>query len=472
MCKSVGNGKRCIIILQLDIVVITLGTDVGGGIVINGEIWEGTNGFAAELGNYIIDVDGRACLCGKRGCLEAYCSVPALVSETRRMMRLYPDSVMWQMCEGDLDKVNGLTPFKAKDAGDACAAEVLDDFIKYLAVGASNVINILQPGILCIGGEISHEGDKLLKPLMAQIERLSFSTRDKKTKIATCRFMNDAGIIGGALLGTRDEVKKINNRLTAIVQQFNIGGEVVDCLPYGNGHINETRLVTVRDKHEQAEYVLQKINKNVFKNPALLMENYINVTKYLRDAIIQNGGDPDREALTVLPAKDGKCYYVDDRGEYWRVTLFVRGSMCFDKVESPKQFYDSAVAFGNFQYLLRDYPADTLHEVIPNFHNTEWRFDNLMNSMVENKAGRVQSVLKELKFAIDRKLPKIDIGDMLVIHDTGAHGFAMGYNYNGKLKSAEILLQEDGSAKLIRRAETPADYFATFDCFEIGSKLK
>ena len=76
------------------------------------------------------------------------------------------------------------------------------------------------------------------------------------------------------------------------------------------------------------------------------------------------------------------------------------------------------------------------------------------------------------KFAIDRMLPKIDKGDFLVIHDTGAHGFSMGYNYNGKLKSAELLLQEDGNVKLIRRAETPADYFATFDCFEIGDKLK
>ena len=75
------------------------------------------------------------------------------------------------------------------------------------------------------------------------------------------------------------------------------------------------------------------------------------------------------------------------------------------------------------------------------------------------------------KFAIDRMLPKIDIGDLLYIHDTGAHGFAMGYNYNGKLKSAELLLKEDGSVQMIRRAETPADYYATFDCFEIGKKI-
>lgn len=385
------------------VVVITLGTGVGGGIVINGEIWEGTNGFAAELGNYIIDVDGRACTCGKRGCLEAYCSVPALVSETRRMMRLYPDSIMWQMCGGDLNKVNGLTPFRAKDEGDACAKEVLDDFIKYLAVGASNVINILQPGILCIGGGISHEGDKLLKPLKAQIERLTFSTKDKKTKISICRFMNDAGIIGGALLGMRDEVKKVNNRLTAIVQQFNIGGEVVDCVPYGNGHINETRLVTVRDRHEQAEYILQKINKNVFKDPAVLMENYVNVTQYLRKVIGEQGGDPDRETLTVLPAKDGKGYYIDDRGEYWRVTLFVRGSMCFDKVENAKQFYDSAVAFGNFQYLLRDYPADTLNETIKNFHNTPDRYRQFIDALDKDVVGRAKSVKDEIEFVKARR---------------------------------------------------------------------
>ena len=385
------------------VVAITIGTGVGGGIVIGGEIWEGTNGFAAELGNYIIDVDGRECSCGKRGCLEAYCSTTALVSETRRMMRLYPDSIMWQMCEGDLSRINGTTPFRAKEKGDACATAVLDDFIKYLAVGASNVINILQPGILCIGGGISHEGDKLLKPLRAQIERLTFSTKDKKTKVSICRFMNDAGIIGGALLGMRDEVKKVNNRLTAIVQQFNISGEVVDCVPYGNGHINETRLVTVRDRHEQSEYILQKINKNVFKRPDVLMENYVGVTEYLRDIIKKNGGNPDRETLTVLPAKDGKSYYLDDRGEYWRLTLFVKGSMCYDKVERPSQFYDSAYAFGNFQYLLRDYPADTLHETIKNFHNTPDRFRQFTEALEADAVGRAKSVQAEIDFVKARR---------------------------------------------------------------------
>ena len=385
------------------VVVITLGTGVGGGIVINGEIWEGINGFAAELGNYIIDVDGRICPCGKRGCLEAYCSATALISETRRMMNMYPDSIMWELVDGDLSKVDARVPFLAKARGDACAEAVVADFIKYLAVGASNIINILQPGILCIGGGISHEGDGLIKPLRREIDRLSFSSEDKKTKVVACRFMNDAGIIGAALLGMQDELKKVNSHMNAIVHQFNIEGEPVDCCPYGNGHINDTRLVTVRNKHEHREYILQKINKNVFKNPALLMENYVNVTKYLRERIVENGGDPDRETLNVLPAKDGRYYYVDDRGDYWRLTLFVKGSVCYDKVERPSQFYDSAVAFGNFQYQLRDYPADTLNETIKDFHNTPDRYRQFCEALEADAASRAASVKEEIEFVKARR---------------------------------------------------------------------
>ena len=190
--------------------------------------------------------------------------------------------------------------------------------------------------------------------------------------------------------------------MNAIVHQFNIDGEVVDCYPYGNGHINDTRLVTVRNKHEHREYILQKINKNVFKNPALLMENYVNVTKYLRERITEQGGDPDRETLNVLPAKDGKYYYVDDRGDYWRLTLFVKGSVCYDKVERPSQFYDSALAFGNFQYLLRNYPADTLNETIVNFHNTPDRMRQLREAIEQDKAGRRAEVEAEIEFALSR----------------------------------------------------------------------
>lgn len=100
------------------------------------------------------------------------------------------------------------------------------------------------------------------------------------------------------------------------------------------------------------------------------MENYVSVTEYLRETIIANSGDPDRETINVIKTENGENYYKDKNGECWRLVLFVTNSVSYDKVETPEQFYCSAVAFGNFQYLLRDYPAHTLHEVIPNFHNT------------------------------------------------------------------------------------------------------
>ena len=156
------------------LVAVTLGTGVGGGIVIDGKIWEGMNGFAAELGHITIDSEGRDCTCGKRGCFEAYCSATALVRESRRAMRMYPGSLMWQMCDSDASKLNGIIPFKAAEAGDEAASEVVDDFIKYLAVGISNIINILQPDVLCIGGGISAQGDSLMIPLCKQIQRISF----------------------------------------------------------------------------------------------------------------------------------------------------------------------------------------------------------------------------------------------------------------------------------------------------------
>lgn len=191
---GVGRGHR-------SLVMLTLGTGVGGGIVIDGKIWEGTNGFAGEIGHVIVDMDGRVCNCGKRGCLEAYCSSTSLVSETKRIMKLYPDSIMWQMCEGDLNRINGITPFKARNQADEAAGLILDDFVKFLARGVSNIINILQPDIVCIGGGISAEGDAIMIPLRERVERMSFGENGRRTEIKTAKFFNDAGIIGGALLG-------------------------------------------------------------------------------------------------------------------------------------------------------------------------------------------------------------------------------------------------------------------------------
>ena len=187
------------------LVAITLGTGVGGGIVINGKIWEGINGFAAEIGHIIVDMEGRTCSCGKRGCLESYCSATSLVKDTKRIMKLYPDSKMWDMVDGDVSRINGVIPFRARERGDAAAKQVVDDFIKYLAMGVSNIINIFQPDIVCIGGGLSAERDNLIVPLRERVERLSFGLKNKKTRVEAAKFMNDAGIIGGALLGKQEE---------------------------------------------------------------------------------------------------------------------------------------------------------------------------------------------------------------------------------------------------------------------------
>lgn len=194
---GVGKGSR-------SLVAVTLGTGVGGGVVIDGRIWEGINGFAAELGHVIVDMEGRVCSCGKRGCLEAYCSGSALIAETRRFIKLYPESQMNRLCGGDLNRINPSMAFRAKDDGDVAATILIDEFIKYLSMGISNIINIFQPDIVCIGGGISSEGEKLVGPLRESVRRMSFGIDGERTRLETAHFLNDAGIIGGALLGLQE----------------------------------------------------------------------------------------------------------------------------------------------------------------------------------------------------------------------------------------------------------------------------
>ena len=185
-----------------------------------------------------------------------------------------------------------------------------------------------------------------------------------------------------------------------IVAAFEVEGKVSEYVPFGNGHINDTRLVTMDNG---VQYVLQRINKNVFKRPDLLMENYVGVTKFIRKKIEEMGGDPLREVLNAIYTKDGKPYTIDEEGQYWRLLVYVTESIGYDKVERPEQFYDSAVSFGDFQYMLRDYPAETLHETIVNFHNTPDRYRQLMEAIENNAAGRLAEVGAEVEFAKARR---------------------------------------------------------------------
>ena len=384
------------------LVAFTLGTGVGGGIVIDKAIWEGTNGFAGELGHMPISIDGRACSCGFSGCLESYCSATALVKETKRIMGLYPESLMWKLCGGDVDKVTGKTAFLAASKHDAAAKIVVDGFINYLAIGVSSIINIFQPDVVCIGGGISREGDNLLLPLRRKVEHSTFGIEGFRTKIVKAVFENDAGIFGAALLGMQGENSKIMASDRQVLEHFQTKGKFVSSTPYGSGHINDTRLVTYDDNGKEYMYILQRINHNVFKNPEELMSNFVAVTSYLSDIIEKNGGDPIRETLNVIKTKDGENVLKTDDGEFWRLLIFISDSVSYDKVERPEQFYSSAVSFGNFQYLLRDFPADTLYETIPDFHNTPDRLKKFEAAVAADVCGRAESVSDEIKFVRDR----------------------------------------------------------------------
>lgn len=180
-------------------VCITLGTGVGGGIIIDGKIYSGFNFAGAELGHMVVEVDGPKCTCGRHGCFEVYSSATGLIRMTKEAMDANPDSKMHEMMG---DHVSGRLAFNAMRAGDDAAKGVVDKYIKYLAAGIANTINIFQPEILCIGGGVCNEGDALLIPLKEAVDKEIYTRNGaKKTEIVIASLGNDAGIIGAAFLG-------------------------------------------------------------------------------------------------------------------------------------------------------------------------------------------------------------------------------------------------------------------------------
>lgn len=188
------------------------------------------------------------------------------------------------------------------------------------------------------------------------------------------------------------------------IKNFDFKGELKSVGPFGCGHINDTYLLTfVLEDQSECKIILQKMNKNVFPKPVELMENVMGVTTYLKKLIDAQGGDSERETLNVIPAKDGKAYYQDSEGEFWRAYKFITDATCYEQVEKPEDFYESGVAFGRFQYMLADYPAETLHETIEDFHNTKKRFATFKKAVEEDVMGRAASVQKEIQFVLDRE---------------------------------------------------------------------
>lgn len=180
--------------------VVTIGTGIGGGIIVDGKIFTGCNGVAGEMGHTLLIKNGIECTCGRHGCFEAYASAIALKRQTADAMRAHPESVMWQLV-GAPEKVSGRTPFEAMRMGDAAATEVVETYIDYLADGITDAVNMIQPEVVCLGGGVSKEGEGLLVPLEKLVAQRRFCRGNvAQPKLVCAKLANDAGIIGAAML--------------------------------------------------------------------------------------------------------------------------------------------------------------------------------------------------------------------------------------------------------------------------------
>lgn len=203
-------------------------------------------------------------------------------------------------------------------------------------------------------------------------------------------------------------------KIDEVIEQFAFSGQLMTKQPYGNGHINDTFLLVYKMPDDsQKQYILQRMNHTIFRQPEELMENVVNVTEYLRKIILSQNGDPERETLNVVKTREGGSFYKDSNDNYWRVFLFIEHTVCLEMAESEKDFYDSAVAFGNFQRMLADYPASTLHETIPNFHNTPSRFRDLQKAIENDVMGRASLAKAEIDFALAREAETSALTDLL-----------------------------------------------------------
>ena len=203
---TLANDARCAVCGELyagagknydNFVMMTLGTGVGGGIVINKKMYFGKHGGAGEIGHVTIDQNGIPCRCGQVGCLEHYASVTALIRQTNEAVQVHPESLLAKLAERG---VSGRTAFDAMRQGCPIGAEVVDRYIGYIAIGATNVIRMLQPDAIVIGGAISNEGDALLSPLREKVRQ--------RCELLTSSLKNDAGIVGAVAM-LRNELAKV-----------------------------------------------------------------------------------------------------------------------------------------------------------------------------------------------------------------------------------------------------------------------
>ncbi len=181
--------------------MLTLGTGVGGGIVIGKKLYDGGFGRGGELGHITLDLNGEPCSCGRRGCVETFVSATALIKQTKKAMNDNNNSVMWQDCEGDIDNVSGKTAFECAKKGDKSAQKVVDNYVKYLSESMMSLLNVFRPEVFILGGGISLQGEYLTDKITEYCEKFNYGYKSApKTRILCASLGNDAGIIGASLI--------------------------------------------------------------------------------------------------------------------------------------------------------------------------------------------------------------------------------------------------------------------------------
>ncbi len=283
--------------------------------------------------------------------------------------------------------------------------EIKDGFAEFLEQGLKQNPLKCEYFLPSVVSKLLEEGRAVVSVLTSKDKWYGVTYKeDKQTVVDAIQKMKEEGIYTETVWGDHGEA----------ILHFQLDGLVMKNIRYGNGHINDTFLVTLKKKDgTMKRVILQRMNKNIFTKPEELMENIEGVTSFLQKKIAENGGNPERETLNIIPAKEGSSYYVDNQGEYWRCYKFIEDATSYEQVESPEDFYQSAVAFGNFQRLLAEYPAETLHETIPGFHDTKARFQVFLKAVEEDVCGRAASVQKEIQFVRDHEEVANVFGDML-----------------------------------------------------------
>lgn len=200
-CAALGEVKRGAARQCSDVVMLTLGTGVGGGVVLNGTLFEGSQAGGCELGHMVVEMDGTPCTCGRNGCLEACASATAIVKNARRKMEMKRESVLWRLCGGDTEKLVVAHPFIAAEQGDETAVEIVNDFVKYLSAGIINIVNIFRPEKVILGGGVADGGFVPLDRIIDNVKRENYGADyNSMPEIVIAELGNRAGIIGAANL--------------------------------------------------------------------------------------------------------------------------------------------------------------------------------------------------------------------------------------------------------------------------------